>query len=196
MQSALVFSLAPVLLCELSHRAMSNWSTEGNVELSPPLLLLPAAGSVPAWCWTNPIFTGFGIPLRHGRDTKPALPKPPCVNSLLFSPRLAATVTQHQAPPSQICCTYTLVCIGNLPAPAIRHTWLLKTTGFLAQHQCLPQCKHCELLALLAEIRANFQSRSDLGFLSKPVCSWLRVIPTTFIAGWDNELLNPQISTT
>lgn len=53
----------------------------------------------------------------------------------------------------------------------------------------------CQLLAWVAEIRANFQSRSDFGFLSKPIYSWLRVIPTTFIAGWDNKLLNPQIST-
>lgn len=199
MPSALVFSLAAALLCELSHRAMSNWSAGGNVELSPLVLLLPAAGSVPTWCWTNPIFTGFGIPPRHGWGTKPALPKPPWVNSLSFSPGLAATVTiltQDQAPSSEICCTYTLVCVGDLPAPAICRTWLLKTTGFLAQHHCLPQCKHCELLASVAGIRANFQSRSDLGFLSKPICSWLRVIPTTFIAGWDNELLNPQISTT
>lgn len=88
------------------------------------------------------------------------------------------------------CACWGFACSCHLPDfTAIKH-WISCSALVLAPMWL------CQLLASVTEIRANFQSWSDLGFPSKPICPWLSVMPTTFIAGWDNELLNPQISTT
>lgn len=175
-------------------------SAGGNVDSSPPILqpdsFLPSPGSIPARCWTNPIFTGLGIPHGHDWGRNPGLPKLPSLNSPSF-PRLGchyfnpasgtSTRDQLHLPP---CACWGFACSCHLPNFSAMKYWISCSALLLAPMWL------CQLLASVAEIRANFQSRSDLGFLSKPICSWLRVIPTTFIAGWDNELLHPQISTT
>lgn len=136
----------------------------------------------PTWAW-----------LRHkSRSSKTARcefsPSFPRLGCRYFNP-LSGISTRDQLH-LHPCACWGFACSCHLPYfTAIKHC--ISCSALVLAPMWL-----CQLLASVAVIRANFQSRSDLGFPSKPICSWLRVMPTTFIAGWDNELLNPQISTT
>lgn len=136
----------------------------------------------PTWAWLRHKLS----PSKTGPcELSPSFPRLGCH---YFNPASGTSIRDQLHLHPHAC--WGFACSCHLPNfTAIKH-WISCSALVLAPIWL------CQLLASVAEIRANFQSRSDLGFLSKPICSWLRVIPTTFIAGWDNELLNPQISTT
>lgn len=130
MPSASVFSLAPVLLCELPQR--EPWGTEVQEEIwsqVPPccsqIPSCPQQDPTPHDTEQTPYSRGLASHLGTAEaQTQPFQHHP----TWTFSLGLAVTVTiltQHQAPPSEISCTYTLECVGDLPAPAICHTPLL-----------------------------------------------------------------------